>query len=100
MGGAYAIAAGLEQALELVEQATCESDIAYLQNLVGNDGAPLFEPDFLDYLGALSFNIDIDAIPEGTVAFAHEPLLRVRGPNYPLPIGETSLLNIVSPTRL
>ena len=95
--GAYAIAAGLEQALDLVEQATfTESDIAYLQTLTGNDGAPLFEQDFIDYLGNLSFNIDIDAIPEGTVAFAHEPLLRIQGPVIPCQLFETSLLNIIN----
>src|SRR5690606_39639127 len=54
-----------------------DSDIEYLRGLTGIDGKPLFEPGFLDYLRALRFECDVDAIPEGTVVFPHEPLVRV-----------------------
>ena len=61
----------------------------------GNDGKPLFEPEFLDIPGqTCELTCDVDAMPEGTVAFAHEPLVRVRGPMLQCQILETALLNI------
>src|SRR4051812_6373470 len=79
--GGYAIAAGLGPAIEFVaEFAFDASDIDHLTSLTGNDGQPLFESDFLQYLVTLRLQCDIDAMPEGTVAFGQEPLLRVRGP--------------------
>ena len=95
--GGYAIAAGLGPAIEFVaEFAFDASDIDYLASLTGNDGQPLFEADFLQYLAKLRLQCDIDAMPEGTVAFGQEPLLRVRGPMLQCQILETALLNIVN----
>jgi nicotinate phosphoribosyltransferase len=95
--GGYAIAAGLRPALEYVEAYRfSDSDIEYLQSLTGNDGAPLFERDFLRYLAGLHLTCDIEAMPEGTVAFGQEPLLRVRGPILQGQLLETALLNIVN----
>lgn len=95
--GGYALAAGLEPALEFIDGFRFDrSDIAYLASLQGNDGAPLFEPGFLDYLAALTLTCDIDAIPEGTVAFGQEPLLRVRGALLQCQLLETALLNIIN----
>src|SRR4029079_8267466 len=71
-------------------------DIYYLAALTGNDGQPLFEADFLHYLANLRLQCDIDAMPEGTVAFGQEPLLRFRGPMLQCQILETALLNIVN----
>ena len=83
--GGYAIAAGLAPALDFVEAFQLDpSDIEYLGSLTGNDGAPLFERDFLRYLADLRLTCDFDAMPEGTVAFGQEPLVRVRGPMLPL----------------
>jgi nicotinate phosphoribosyltransferase len=56
----------------------------------------LFERSFLDYLGRLRFSCDVDAIPEGTVVFQNEPLVRVRGPLLQAQLIETALLNIVN----
>src|SRR6476469_8748011 len=68
--GGYAIAAGLAPALDFVEGFRFDSsDIEYLGSLTGNDGASLFEPDFLRYLANLRLTCDFDAMPEGTVAF-------------------------------
>ena len=79
-GGGFTIACGLEPALKFVESFRFEeSDREYLASLEGNDGKRLFDPAFLDELGSLRLECDIDAIPEGTVVFPHEPLLRVRG---------------------
>ena len=95
--GGYAIAAGLGPALEFVAGFKFErSDIDYLAALTGNDGKPLFEPDFLRYLAELRLGCDIDAIAEGSVVFGHEPLLRVKGPILQCQILETALLNIVN----
>ncbi len=96
-GGAYAIAAGLEPALDYLERFRFDaSDLAYLATLRGNDDQPLFAPGFLEHLGALKFDCSVDAIPEGSVAFAHEPLLRVQGPILAAQLVETPLLNIVN----
>ena len=68
----------------------------FLATLTGNDGKPLFEAGFLEYLRKLHFTCDVDAIPEGTVAFAHEPLLRIKGPILQCQLLETALLNLVN----
>lgn len=95
--GHYALACGLEYALEYI-RAFCfdDEDIAYLKTLTGMDGEPLFTDAFLDYLKNLEFTCDVDAVPEGTVMFPHEPLLRVRGPLLQCQLLETPLLNIVN----
>ncbi len=95
--GGYAIAAGLGPVIDFVAGFAFDaSDIDYLASLNGNDGQPLFEADFLQYLTKLRLQCDIDAMPEGTIAFGQEPLLRVRGPMLQCQILETALLNIVN----
>ncbi|MCV6636958.1 nicotinate phosphoribosyltransferase [Candidatus Albibeggiatoa sp. nov. NOAA] len=95
--GHYAVAAGLQTAVEYLQQFHITTDdIAYLQTLTGNDGKPLFEPAFLDYLTQLKFDCDVDAIPEGTVVFPHEPLLRIKGSLIQTQLLETALLNIIN----
>jgi nicotinate phosphoribosyltransferase len=96
-GGGYAIAAGLADALEWVRNFRFEeADLLYLQCLTGRDGTPLFEPPFLRYLARLELTVDIDALPEGTVVFGQEPLLRVRGPLLQAQLLETALLCILN----
>ncbi len=70
--------------------------MAYLATLSGNDGRPLFEAAFLDYLRGLRLAVDVDAVPEGTAVFPHEPLVRVRGPMLHCQLLETPLLTIVN----
>jgi len=95
--GGYAIAAGLHDAIEFLHDLRFgRDDIDFLRLQRGNDGKPLFADDFLDYLLALRFTLDIDAIPEGTVVFAQEPLVRVRGPIDQAQIVESALLNIIN----
>ena len=95
--GGYAVACGLETAMEFLESFRfAGDDLDYLGQLAGVDGSPLFEPDFLEYLSALRFECDVDMVPEGTVVFAHEPLLRVRGPIVQAQLVETALLNLVN----
>ncbi|MCI0748369.1 MAG: nicotinate phosphoribosyltransferase [Verrucomicrobia subdivision 3 bacterium] len=95
--GGYAVACGLEDAAQFLSAFRFdESDLDYLASLKGNDGNCLFERAFLDDLRELRFRCDLDAIPEGTLVFANEPLLRVTGPIMQCQLLETALLNIVN----
>lgn len=96
-GGEYAIVAGLDYAVEVMKNFHFSSDdIEYLATLTGNDGNPLFEQGFLDYLHNLKFTCDVDAMPEGTLALPNQPLLRIVGPIVECQILETVLLNIIN----
>jgi nicotinate phosphoribosyltransferase len=95
--GGYAVAAGLGQLVDFIEAFRFDdSDLAYLATLAGNDGGPLFEPPFIEYLRDLRLAVDVDAVPEGTAVFPHEPLVRVRGPMLHCQLLETPLLTIVN----
>lgn len=90
-GGAYAINCGLEQVIEYIENLTFSSDdIEYLRSL------HTFDEDFLEYLSDFHFSGDIYAIPEGTVVFPHEPLLKVIAPVIEAQLLETAILNIIN----
>ncbi|WP_052554171.1 nicotinate phosphoribosyltransferase [Enhygromyxa salina] len=93
----FSLACGLQQAVELIEDfGYSEPQLTYLARLTGNDGERLFDPGFLEWLGLQRPCVDLDAMPEGTVCFAHEPLLRVRGPLGQAQLLETALLTIVN----
>ncbi len=93
--GGYVIASGLHDVLDLVEHFRFdEEDLAYLGKLRGSDGQPLLDRDFLAHLGQLELGCDVLAVPEGTVVFAHEPMLRVTGPLLHVQLLETALLNL------
>src|SRR5690606_39114503 len=95
--GGFTVAAGLEDCIRYLDKFRFEdSDLKYLAEVKGNDDKPLFDPRFLDFLGALKLDLDIDAIPEGTVVFPQEPLIRVRGPILQAQLVETALLTIVN----
>ncbi len=89
----YLVAAGLEQALGYLENVRFSTEeITYLRNL------PLFRQvrsEFFDYLEKFRFSGDVWALPEGTIFFPGEPLLRVTGPIAEAQLMETSLLAIV-----
>jgi nicotinate phosphoribosyltransferase len=96
-GSGFTIACGLAPAVELLERFRfAEDDLDYLGSLQGNDGSPLFERGFLDLLRGLRLECDIDAIPEGTAVFPHEPLIRVKGPLLQAQLLETALLNLIN----
>ncbi len=95
--GGYAVTAGCGPVIEFLRTFMFEaSDIDYLASLTGNDGRLLFAQDFLTYLAELRLTCDVDAIPEGTVVFSQEPLVRVRGPILQCQILETALLNTMN----
>ena len=93
----YTVSCGLSDAIDYLQNFRFDhDDLDYLAGLAGADGQPLFEPAFLGYLGKLEFHCDVDAIPEGTVVFPHEPLVRVAGPLIQGQLFETGLLNILN----
>lgn len=95
--GGYAIAAGLAEVVRWFEALHfAQSELDYLGTLVGRDGKNLFEKAFLGYLGAMRWRCDVDAIPEGTVVFPHEPLLRIKGPLIQAQLVETAVLNLIN----
>jgi len=73
-----------------------DEDLSYLDRLCGSDGNKLFDHAFLDFLHNMVLECDIDAVPEGTVVFPFEPLIRVRGSLLQCQILETSLLNMIN----
>ena len=84
--GGYTIVAGLEHLQQFVENFRFdEEDINYLESL------QIFYPAFLDYLKDFRFKGDIYAVPEGTVVFPGEPLLRFHGTTTEAMLLETGL---------
>jgi nicotinate phosphoribosyltransferase len=96
-GGGFTVACGLEAVLQMLDRCCFASeDLEYLATLKGSDGRRLFEPGFLDHLAGLHLACDLDAIPEGTIVFPQEPLLRVQGPIVQAQILETVLLTLIN----
>jgi nicotinate phosphoribosyltransferase len=95
--GGFTVAAGLAQAVDFIEHYRFdEEDLLFLAAQRGADGAPLFDAPFLDLLRRLELEVDVDAMPEGTVAFPQEPLVRVKGPVIHCMLLETALLTLVN----
>lgn len=89
-GGGFAVSAGLETALEFLSSFSYDNqDLSYLEQLK-------FEPAFLDYLSKLRLTCSVDAMPEGTVLFPYEPMLRVQGPLLQAQLLESPLLNLIN----
>ncbi len=90
-GGSYAIACGLAQVIDYIKNLSFSyEDIDYLRSL------KIFDEDFLEYLAGYHFTGDIYAIPEGTVVFPMEPLLKVTAPMMEAQLIETAVLNIIN----
>ena len=90
-GSAYAICAGLDLVIDYIKNQTFEEeDIEYLRS------TGFFNEPFLEYLSTFKFTGDIYAIPEGTVVFPKEPLLKVVAPIMEAQLVETAILNIIN----
>ncbi len=90
-GGGFAIAAGLEQVIDYIENLRfAEEDIAFLR------AKGCFSEEFLDYLRSFRFTGDIWAVPEGTPVFPGEPILTVRAPAIEAQFIETYILLVVN----
>jgi nicotinate phosphoribosyltransferase len=96
-GSGFTVAAGLQPVIDYLENFRFSgSDLDYLAGVPGQDKQLLFERGFLKYLRGLRFSCDVDAVPEGTVVFPHEPLVRVEGPILQAQVVETALLNLIN----
>jgi len=90
-GNGYAIAAGLEQAIDYIKNLKfSKEDIDYLRSLNS------FSEEFLDYLKDFKFTGEIYAVPEGTVVFPNEPLMRIKSAVSEVQLMESALLNIIN----
>ena len=89
--GGFAVAAGLDQPIpDIKEHRFDKVDFSYLASL------GIFDKDFLDYMKDFKFTGDIYAIPEGTVVFPREPLIKVIAPIMQAQLVETAILNIIN----
>ncbi len=90
-GSGYAICCGLEQVISYIKELNFSyEDIEYLRDL------GIFDEDFLDYLAGFHFTGSIYAVPEGTVVFPMEPLVKVVAPIMEAQLIETAILNIIN----
>ena len=95
--GGFTLACGLSYVIDYLNQFKfSDDDLAYLAELTGIDGTPLFDAPFLTYLKEMKLTLDVDAMPEGTPAFAHQPLVRVQGPIVQCQLMEAPLLNMIN----
>ncbi|HVF26630.1 MAG TPA: nicotinate phosphoribosyltransferase [Pyrinomonadaceae bacterium] len=101
-GGGFVIAAGLETLVDYLKNFRfADADISFLATIPGNDGKPIFRQEYLQHLRNLEFSCDVDAVPEGTAVFPHEPLVRVKGNLLQAQLIETALLNLINfPTAI
>ncbi len=89
--GGFAVMAGVEQLIQYIRELHfAKEDIDYLA------GLGIFGQDFLDYLADFRFTGDVYAIPEGTVVFPREPLVKVIAPIMQAQLVETAILNIIN----
>lgn len=89
--GGYCILAGLADVIEYIRTLRFNGDdLSYLQRL------GMFPKEFLAYLENFKFSGDLWAIPEGTVVFPHEPLVRITAPLPEAQLIETTLLNVMN----
>jgi nicotinate phosphoribosyltransferase len=89
--GGYTIVCGIDQLVEYINNLNfSDSDLDYLRSL------NLFSEKFLEFLKEFKFTGDIYTVPEGTVMFPNEPIIRVKAPLYQAQLIETALLTIVN----
>ncbi|MFL5283907.1 MAG: nicotinate phosphoribosyltransferase [Rhodopila sp.] len=89
-GRGFLVAAGLEQAVQFLETMRFTPDeLAWLRE------SHLVSPGFVETLRDLRFTGDVDAMPEGTVFFPNEPILRVTAPLPQAQLAETRLINLL-----
>jgi nicotinate phosphoribosyltransferase len=84
----FLVAGGLERLLEALEQFNFSA--AALESL---DGLKLFEPEFIQFLSQLRFSCEVEAVPEGTIVFADEPIVAISGPLIEAQLVESLVMN-------
>ena len=91
-GGGYTVACGLAQIIEYIKGLSFdEADIDQLRT-----NHPEFTEGFLNYLRHFKFNGEIYAVPEGTIIFPYEPIVRVKAPLIQAQLVETTILSIIN----
>ncbi len=99
-GGSYTVAAGLEGVVDFLKNFKFDDDkIAYLRS-IKKKGQPVFTEDFLQYLKTSKLEIDVDAVPEGTVMTGAGPVVRISGPLVQCQLVESAILNIVNSSSM
>ena len=100
-GAGFTLACGLAAVTDFIENLHFDGeDIAFLRAQTDDRGEPLFTEAFLAYLADLKLSLDVDGIPEGTVVFPQEPLVRVRGPLAQAQLVETAILTLINYSSL
>jgi nicotinate phosphoribosyltransferase len=98
--GGYAVCAGLAYVAYFVQflkdVGFSEDNVRFLASLSGHDASPLFRQEYLAFLRRMPVDLHVDAMLEGTVVFAHEPIIRVHGPIIACQIVESFLLSEVN----
>lgn len=95
--GGFTVTAGLEAVVDYLNNFHFDtSDIDYLAGLKNSDQERIFPDEFLSYLSNMKFSCDVDAMPEGSISFPYEPLLRIQGPLIQCQILESPLLNLIN----
>lgn len=95
-GSSFAVMCGTAELGEFVENFRfTDEDVEYLGSIEAPGGGALFKTGFLEFLRAFRPHVDIDAVPEGELVFAREPMVRVSGPMLDCQLLETALLNII-----
>ncbi|MGO8712379.1 MAG: nicotinate phosphoribosyltransferase [Rhizomicrobium sp.] len=86
----FLVAAGLEQAIAFLEGLRLSTeDLDWLRS------TGRFRENLIDYLSAMRFRGDVHAVPEGTIVFGDEPILRITAPLPEAQLVETRLINIL-----
>lgn len=92
----FTICCGLDRVIQFIQNwHFTDEEINYLSQLKTPESNLLFSSEFLNYLKNLRFTGNIDAIPEGTVVFPNQPLLRIQAPIIQCQLLETALINFI-----
>lgn len=95
--GGIAVAAGLENVIEIMKSYRFnDDDLEFLKTVQNENNQRLFSDDFLKYLKDLEFSWDMDAVEEGEIVFPYEPLVRIQGPLLQCQLLESLLLNTLN----
>lgn len=95
--GGFTVSCGLDSLMQFVENfAFSKEDLQYLKSLTYPNGTCCFDDRFLDMLESMKLTVTIHAVPEGTVVFPYEPLVRVQGPLLQCQLLESPLLNLMN----
>jgi len=98
---AYTLCAGIDEFIDWIADWHFTADeIRYLRELKNQNGDPVFDSNFIDFLATSKLELEIEAIKEGDLFFPNEPVVRVTGPSWQCNMVEAALLNVVNAESL